>query len=736
MKSTRVTSRLKLKLILYVALLLLVPLFPSAAYGGLVTLHGNVKDPLGRPLSGVRVTNSFTGNFGTSDGQGRWSFNEDYIGSYRLTASRAGLNRSDPLVVDAPQALLDVDFTLTYILTGSVTPSAFNNTSPTTVQVTANSHAPLANQCVVWKDLASGSQVALLHTGTSGSVITWGGNYVVASSVNEGTFQWELTSYDCSSSIGLTNLPRSGYIVDRTPPSIPLAGLTPVAGLQTMFLNQPLSAKVADPLSGVPASGIRFTLRNVISGPQVSDIPAQTYGDGVAVSAPHALSTGNRYNVAVTATDRAGNTSTTDQADSNFPSWLAISVTPGAVSAEIPRVEDTSLAGDLINGYRATFTNVTLQASQSTVGFSSSAHSGFAKETLTVPLTSAQVCNNAPVPNCQPAGLTTNTMKKVFAVAKSAGPLSATVPAHEVSLGDLTIPVPITHTDPYLVMDPLSVTPSLDGCPAPNGSGCDPDPLSLVASNVPDVSGVVTNTDPYTVKASLLSSNGTVVIEKISPTVLREVVEITNPDGSISTWTATVTNNGDGTASIRVLGPGGYDVTTTKNYGQTENVDNCQTCWEAKWAAAAVCATGNPVACSIAVYAAYAWCRDHPCPAPPSCEAEAYVLHNSDTYTNPPWNIYNSNYVTCHGDFFMDELKVDATFHWYDPGGYWPGGSHHYGEVRCAPEVYSCHNDSLWHTEYPWCMYSTMTWSGKWTDRGGEIHPYGGSNTSNTYCGM
>lgn len=461
-----------------------------------MVIQGNVNDPVGRALGGVTVTDNQSKST-TTDSLGYYRIEETTLSTYIVTASRTGLNRKSQ-TVDPTRALTPVDFTLTYILSGSVSPQWFNNEPPKTLTITANSYAPAFGQRVTFTDSPSGSTVALSWQSTaSDGSSTWTGSYQVSAGRADGTYSYTISSADCSSSTTLTNTYSSSYRIDSVVPIID--SLAPLDYGNTVSSFQPLLAKITDPGgSGVKASTISFTLTDETDPANIvtTTHPASVYSasTGWAKTAAVSLTLGHVYRISVSASDNADNaTSRAHDSVAASGGFLSITQTVSSTLGEIPPI-DCVVADEidpLTQTKVATCLRVGVYLADSTNPhrLSGSRHAGQGGVLQTLALNTAMI-----VPRTSSGAELTvqsayeegdsawnaRTILTLFDVpaAHSVATDYRTGPLN-VEIGDLVTRVPAVATAATLYMTAVDTSAKSisDGCTDPSTQQCFPDPV-------------------------------------------------------------------------------------------------------------------------------------------------------------------------------------------------------------------------------------------------------------------
>lgn len=194
----------------------------SITPGGAITLEtiqGHVRDPLGRPLPTVAVTDRT--NVAYTDRAGSYKLNESLPENYQVTAGRSGIN-GGTRTVSPIDALNPVDFTLTYVITGALARSTLSTaTAAATTTLTITSFAPAAGACVTVTDTRTNStnSAAFIRTSGDGS-----STYTYTLTVPRGTPERSYAVRFSASTCGppktlLSNVQSVSYLVDNTGPA-------------------------------------------------------------------------------------------------------------------------------------------------------------------------------------------------------------------------------------------------------------------------------------------------------------------------------------------------------------------------------------------------------------------------------------------------------------------------------------------------------------------------------------
>ncbi|MEY2419941.1 MAG: hypothetical protein QOI95_8 [Acidimicrobiaceae bacterium] len=314
MKTHRKTRRVLALATLWFVVVSVLESSPAHALT-LYTIHGTVTDAIGRPLAGVQVTDQ--GQNTTTAADGTYSLGESSIGTFRITALKAGLvSQTKQVTVLAPIAT-QVDFALLYALTGSFdNPYVSTASGPGSATYTLRSWAPLpgspgstgGHSCIAVTDQRTGAAQAATYVSTNADASSnW--TYVVQppQATPEGGYQLSAIGSDCSSAIALTASSASPYIIDNTPPLVGRFG--PFDNHNTIYPRQPLQIQVQDPgLSGINPSAASVTLVDETSATSQTLTPTFDSSLGVFTAVPASdLAVGHHYTFSITVRDRAGN---------------------------------------------------------------------------------------------------------------------------------------------------------------------------------------------------------------------------------------------------------------------------------------------------------------------------------------------------------------------------------------------------------------------------------------------
>ncbi|MBI4730345.1 MAG: carboxypeptidase regulatory-like domain-containing protein, partial [Acidobacteria bacterium] len=215
---------------------------------GLMTIQGQVTDPVGDAVVGAALTDGHQTVY--SDASGRYRLEESSVQNYVVRISRQGFEGTSR-TVSPVDALGSVDFSLFYLHAADVSPRAFNNVPPKTLAITARSYAPL-DSCVNWTDATSSTLVALqLSQGVPGGQSTWTGSFAVPGGIPDASYAYSSVVIDCATSTALSRTVAGAYIVDGAAPALTM--IAPLDGGNTLFTSQPIVAVAQELSAGSPA---------------------------------------------------------------------------------------------------------------------------------------------------------------------------------------------------------------------------------------------------------------------------------------------------------------------------------------------------------------------------------------------------------------------------------------------------------------------------------------------------
>lgn len=205
------------------ALVLTLPLVPQPAAHALTIYHfrGTVTDPLDRPLAGATVTDGFQTS--TTDVDGAYEIPESSPGTFTLRASRSHSASSSREVTVLLPADTEVNFTLKYLIRGSLpSPEISTADGPVIQTLTITNWAPADQSCVKVTDSRTNTTSSATYQGTDtdGSSL-WTFELSLEQAAPEGLYTLTDWAEDCDSGLRLTISDNVYYLIDNTPPSPP-----------------------------------------------------------------------------------------------------------------------------------------------------------------------------------------------------------------------------------------------------------------------------------------------------------------------------------------------------------------------------------------------------------------------------------------------------------------------------------------------------------------------------------
>ncbi|HEX9713437.1 MAG TPA: Ig-like domain-containing protein [Actinomycetota bacterium] len=342
-------------------------------------------------------------------------------------------------------------------------------------------------------EVVTGPTVHRLFSGSGDSVaVSWDGKDFNEAVLPDGVYTVRITARDAGQN------PRTSTVsvrIDTVAPSVPNRSLTPTDHGNTIFLSQPLMAKVRDNISGAGIDTIGFTLIDSTTGSWT------TYGMSTlsynatthwARTPAAPLVSGHVYRFSVTAHDKAGNqTVRTHSSSETGGGFLATSMTLYPAQASIPPTTCSVSDVNLTTGMRtATCPEVPLNLAPTHVTLGGTRHAGIGyveqRAALNTALISATV-NGVPLPpisayqvgNSAWQPRTLSTQFSTYERAQS----STDIPISPVSakIGTLTVPVPAAWavSEATLEMVPVDTLPSSSACADVTVASmrCLPDPM-------------------------------------------------------------------------------------------------------------------------------------------------------------------------------------------------------------------------------------------------------------------
>lgn len=469
-----------------VALIMVLSALPGMAQAGVQDLKGDVTDPRGLPINGARVTDgtgqsTFTGTNGQSTG--RYLIEEMALGTYQVSVTKKGFDSSSQSV-DPVRALGDVDFTLTYTMSGSVTPNAFRNDPAQLIEIRASSQVPPAGTCVTFTDLSTGGTAPLSYDSLDGR---WEGTYQVPASIVDGTYSWTLRATDCSSGMVLSSTYSSTYVVDTLPPVIDRASFLPSEGGNAAFPAVSLAVRIWDLPAGI---SLESSVLMIERTGESRTVPATSYDPvtGWLRSGLVPIQKGASYRVGVTASDFAGNTRIAWQSPvETSGGFLATGLALGSANARINEVVCSLSSVDIASRSKTiTCPNVILTIDASSALVEGTSHAGVGFAAHTVSIDSAQlvgtVLGATEVSEKAYPGQSKNQQLRFDVTSASGDDQTVPVQGGSVPLGTFTRQVDPAWTSARLFMPQVASTVTTTACAQPDVNtgamiSCVSDPL-------------------------------------------------------------------------------------------------------------------------------------------------------------------------------------------------------------------------------------------------------------------
>ena len=454
--------------VLMTASLVLVGAAPAAAVDlDCFRVSGVVRDALGNPVAGATVATSSTCSEATAitDNTGVYivkAKGSPLSASASATASRLGMNPKSKTVGSGLHYSGDNDFTLAYVLTSSVAPSAFRPGASADLAV--DTTAPTAAGTPQGWVLAS----RFSHPGTNEATGDW---VVVSDGSSSGaaaqsaaptlptarfrrTFTSLATAPDGSYSVTVCAVPAgftgscadaaaagvvvssvapASYAVDSTPPTLLLSSPKP---LQTTVGSPAMTLTWRDPHAGIATAGARLWVDGAAR--PFSATGSQTF---VMTAAAGGLAPG-LHSVRAQVADLAGN-----QAERVFVFTVA-ALTADAADATVAEVTVPVNPGGTVPGpARVTFPAPVVDVAAFRETLSGTSWVGHSAVTRSAALGSVEVVFKSvagveSLPQAVPVPAVSAT-HEVATAAPWAGPLSFWIPAAQVHLPDVVADVPI-----------------------------------------------------------------------------------------------------------------------------------------------------------------------------------------------------------------------------------------------------------------------------------------------------
>lgn len=429
---------------------------PGVSVWGSVWVSGLVKNALGIGIEAATVTGgdgpSQTDSLGYYITRVYYSSNQPH---FTLTASKPGYESRAKRVSVWEASVGNIDFSLPYALTPTLTPSVFNSSQDRTLSLEIRTAAP-GDSTEVWLQLETGGIQSLIHTGTESGLELWTTSIAVSQGAPDGIRNLKVCSVRSGSTgncdaltIGTkasASVPIS-YTVDSTPPSI--TNPSPRPNHNTLLRQPWINAWVSDPLSGINWSTVYISL---------------THPDGSTSSAsgayffPSSALALGVHTATVSAADLVGNAATS--------TWQ-FNVTTLEASAALGRLEeqtvDVNPDGTVLGApTTVTFTNVRVDLDPYSINLGPSPYTGAGPVRRNVSLTGATVMftNESGLPEARGAELQSIDFRADIALLFPESSQSvARMPASSSIITSVTVVVPTGYNTPgstaTLKMEPV-----------------------------------------------------------------------------------------------------------------------------------------------------------------------------------------------------------------------------------------------------------------------------------------
>lgn len=213
------------RLLIFLSMMLIMSITPSAYAVGTVSIRGTVVDPLARPLASVTVTDG--SNSVLTDASGYYQLEASGVGPFTITAGRTGLN-AQSRIVSLTAALQPQDFQLSFWQSASNSPSLFNSL-PKTVTLQTISYAPPQNLCA-WAIDVRTSNTWIPLTLVESHLDGWhrfSASLNVPAGTTDGNYAVHYRLLDCTSGTALAPESIKFYQLDTVAPEILSFGSRP-----------------------------------------------------------------------------------------------------------------------------------------------------------------------------------------------------------------------------------------------------------------------------------------------------------------------------------------------------------------------------------------------------------------------------------------------------------------------------------------------------------------------------
>lgn len=370
---------------------------PSSAFGALgVTLfhiRGTVTDRAGRPLEGVVVDDGH--QLVTTNSAGAYDLPEENTGTYTLRADRRDTEGATKGVSAEVPADKVVDFSLRYLIGGSIDRRWVSPDQDSTAIVSIESPAPMpgspggqaGSSCVTLTSPFSGATTSATPTGAVGPIwggAMWSASLLIPAGTPDDLYWAPFIAKDCATGADLSLSTDVGILVDGAAPHVGAIG--------------PRWARTADPIvvatvddrganypSGINPSSVTL----LIDG---AAVPATYSPDTGRVSAQAAALQSGPHSIEVRAADRAGNsTVATGQLDVDMARPSLTSPGPsGVMNDPSPRL--SVQAADIGSGLNPASVTMTLTDGLMSCGLPAALDSSTGRIAYEVPATFDAVC--------------------------------------------------------------------------------------------------------------------------------------------------------------------------------------------------------------------------------------------------------------------------------------------------------------------------------------------------------
>lgn len=466
-----------------------------------IEISGTVRDRIGTPLQGVRISDGQDWVYTNSSGS--YSISEPATSSITLTASKTGLKTDAFHGMAMPGTV--ANFELFYEVAGTLSNSLFStaaNSRQATLSLTSWAPQPSAPpgvygaSCLWVTNTLTGARTAatLGQINPNGSS-SWTYSLDLDQGSGEGNWNLLFLVEECTGGTVLALQKGAAFRIDNTPPVIDPHTIVPGDHSNAMFAMQRLLAKIVDAgPSGVDPATISFVLvdetnqSNFVTTTVSANAVTYDASSTWAKTAPQVLADGHRYRVAsVSAADRAGNVGSASQSNIEGSGFLAISTQASASRAFIESATCSLGPSDLPTMKIATCTDVPVFFAETQIALSGTLHEGLGYVNHTTPLNTAFM-SNPDLPgvswsvdgNCV-SGCAPLTQSMFFPVEQvTATSQTLKVPkAH--SIRSLRVKVPSVWNAATISMTPVTTTVSDAACPdvSTGPLDCQPDPVQI-----------------------------------------------------------------------------------------------------------------------------------------------------------------------------------------------------------------------------------------------------------------